>query len=125
MSGTKHPVQQLEPSNLLEPLDLSDEHVSGVDSSSRSDHHGAPARTFRPARASAPMPRPTERGHRGPSKSALIIAGAVVCFAAGAMLTRALPTGVVKPSQTVGSATRESAPAPAAIERGQSKPTEA
>jgi hypothetical protein len=104
MSPTHEPIRQLEPSNLLEPLDLPE-----------------------------PAPEPVEstpsaaRERRWALKPALVVAGALVCVAAGAALPQlaALTRGDTKVSQTVGSATRPAesvAPAPAASD--QSTPIE-
>ena len=102
MSPTHEPICQLEPSNLLEPLDLPE-----------------PA----PERVKSIPPAALER--RWALKPALVVAGALVCVAAGAALPQlaALTRGEMKASQTVGSATRPAAPAPAASD--QSTPIEA
>src|SRR5262249_10511663 len=96
---------QLEPSNLLETLDLGD-HWNLEGSSAVVDRDA----TWRPSRINAPPPAP--RRGRGPLKAALILTGAGGCFAAGrgasnfALLSfegvRLLPlTSTTRPSASV------------------------
>jgi hypothetical protein len=87
MPSTREPIQLLEPSDLLEPLDLRDHHTNSVYALAYPEYGGiansASARTS--TRGSAPAPvRPGSRG----LKSALIVAGALACFGAGAALSQ-------------------------------------
>jgi len=101
-------VHLLEPSNLLEPLDLTDEHLSEVHSAGNSDRGGPPGFPRRSARKA--MPRTVGHGRRSPFKSTLIVGGAVVCLATGTLLARTIPLGVLKPLQSVESAAPVSTP---------------
>jgi hypothetical protein len=125
MSPTHEPVHQLEPSNLLEPLDLEDHHIGPAVSSGSSDR-GNPPTEFTRAIASEPIPLSSRRGRRWPLNAALIVAGALTCFGAGAALTQfsTLTTpAAIKPSQTI--ATRPAAPvAQMELKPEQSKPTQ-
>jgi hypothetical protein len=129
MSSTHDPILLLEPSNLLEPLDLADRYVNPADPSARPDRdgtaHGTSPRGFaRTTTRSASVSAPIERRWR--LKSALIVAGALACFGAGAALPQLpdLTLGDSKPAQ-VASASRQSAPAAGApIKSETSKPAE-
>ena len=101
-------IHLLEPSNLLEPLDLTDEHLSKVHSARNSDRGGPPSVPRRSARQA--MPRTVGHGRRSPFKSTLIVGGAVVCLATGTLLARTIPLGVLKPAQSVENAARVSTP---------------
>jgi hypothetical protein len=100
-------IHLLEPSNLLEPLDFTDEHLSEV-SAGNFDRAGPPSVPRRSARKA--MPRAVGHGRQSPFKSTLIVGGAVVCFATGTLLARTIPLGVLKPSQSVDTAARVSTP---------------
>src|SRR5262245_66339003 len=82
MSSSREPIYQLEPSNLLEPLDLAERPAESICRLAHSDYG-----TSKPA-ATPAMPRqrvapPIGRG-RQRLKSALLLAGALGCVAAGA-----------------------------------------
>lgn len=128
MSSTRDPILLLEPSNLLEPLDLADRYVNPADPSARPDRdgtaHGTSPRGFtRTTRRSASVSAPIERRWR--LKSALLVAGALACFGAGTALPQLpdLTFGDIKPAQ-VASASRQSAPAAGAPIKEVSKPAE-
>jgi hypothetical protein len=108
MSSTRDPILLLEPSNLLEPLDLADRQVDPENPSARPAGQGTSSRRFmRPARgdsisASAAITR--DRSWR--VKSALLVAGAFACLATGAALPQLpdLVFGDAKPAQQAKSA---------------------
>jgi hypothetical protein len=106
---THGPIHLLEPSNLLEPLDLTDEYFDATSPSVHSDDHGTPRvsrrRTPSEPLAAAAVARPTRRV----LKSALIVALAVACFGAGAALPRLTSVVGINPSQLVGTANEPSA----------------
>lgn len=86
MSSSHEPIYQLEPSNLLEPLDLAERPAESICRLAHPDYG-----TSKPA-ATPAMPRqrvapPIGRG-RPRLKSALLLAGALGCVAAGAALPR-------------------------------------
>jgi hypothetical protein len=122
MSPTHESIHQLEPSNLLEPLDLADQNVR-PDSGTRLDPGAASPRSTIPAEPATP---PGRRVSSWPVKAALILAGAVACFGAGAAVSHlATVTSVagLKLSRTDASAIPPSAPvAPTRLE--QTKPAE-
>src|SRR5262245_22143569 len=105
MSSPHRSTDQLEPSNLLAPLDFGD-HWNLEGSSAAADRDA----TWRPSRINAPPSAP--RRGRGSLKMALILTGAVICFAAGAAASKFTILsfeGVRLPTLT--STTRPSAPA--------------
>jgi hypothetical protein len=86
MSSSREPIYQLEPSNLLEPLDLAEQPVESIRRPAHPDYG-----TSKPA-ATPAMPRdraapPIGRGRRR-LKSALLVAGALGCIAVGTALPR-------------------------------------
>jgi hypothetical protein len=93
MSSTRDPILLLEPSNLLEPLDLADRQVDPANPSARPAGEGTSSRRFmRPTRgesisASAAVTRDRSSPDRSwRLKSALLVAGAFACVATGAAL---------------------------------------
>ena len=138
MSLPRVPIDQLEPSNLLEPLDLADRQidpttrpatprVDPAKPSARADRAETGATGFnRIVPSMAPSP-PAAAGSRWPLKSALIVAGALACFGAGAAVQQlgSLKSVGTKPSPAVATA-----PAPAAataqapVKSEQSQPAE-
>jgi hypothetical protein len=123
MSPTHESIHQLEPSNLLEPLDFADQHVN-PELGARLDPGAASRRSTIPAESAKPSGR---RISSWPFRAALILAGAVACFGAGAAVSHlATVTSVagLKLSRTDASAIPPSAPvAPTRLE--QTKPAEA
>jgi hypothetical protein len=105
MFPTHEPIHQLEPSNLLEPLDLGDQHVDPLQSSTRSQGGTTQAIVRRPVSAKA------RRGSARPFKSALIVAGGLACFGAGAAVSQLATFDSIKSSPTVRSVTRPAQPA--------------
>ncbi len=106
MASTHEPIHLLEPANLLEPLDLSDQPAGPARPMVDADRASA-------RRVSAPRPasakRGTERfGRRGRRmlKAAVIVAGAVACFGAGAALPQLAGIGLdrIDVPQPVGKA---------------------
>jgi hypothetical protein len=103
MSSTHKPVQLLEPSDLLEPLDLSDRQSDLFYRSARAEPPAASSqRGFARVSGGAPGPRPTEK--RSPLKSILMLAGALACFGAGTALPQfqSFMRGDHMPGATVG-----------------------
>jgi hypothetical protein len=114
VSSTPDPILLLEPANLLEPLDLRDRDIDPANWSARPGPDGtSPKRATRTNRSN-PTP-PIGRDSRWPVRSALVVAGALACFGAGAAMPQ-LPNlfGESEHLQTDGSATRPSAPPAAA-----------
>lgn len=101
--------QLLEPSNLLEPLDLTEQRLDFVHPLSRPQANEKPEKGFRRTSAAALGLRPS-RQRRFPLKSALMLAGALACFGAGTLLSQlhSLPRWDVEPDSTVGSASQRS-----------------
>src|SRR5258708_2822674 len=86
MSSTRDPVLLLEPSHLLEPLNLQGRYVEPANQEAGPGRDGtSPRGTARTTRSGATS-APTGRGGRWPLKSALIVAGGLACFGAGAAL---------------------------------------
>jgi hypothetical protein len=114
MSSTHEPPQLLEPSNLLEPLDLKHQHGDFADPSARGQRGERGPRTqpqFTRGKPGVPRPRQAER--RSSMKSILLAAGALACFGAGTLFSH---MQIVTPSD-VGSPTATTAnrsPAPLA-----------
>jgi hypothetical protein len=115
MSSTRDPILLLEPSNLLEPLDLADRHVDPASPSAQSDPNmSSPAGIARAQSAAAAIRRDATRGSqpigrrsaserdgRWRLKSALLVAGALACVATGTALPQLpeLMFGDAKPAQ--------------------------
>jgi hypothetical protein len=110
MSSTRDPILMLEPSNLLEPLNLAERYAELENSSASNDGDRTSSKRFR-----RPTPAPIERESRGDSrwrpKSALLVAGAFACVAAGTALPQLpdLVFGDAKPAQQAKSAQQTSA----------------
>lgn len=104
MSSPRRPTDQLEPSNLLEPLDLGD-HWNLEGSSAAADWDA----TSRPSRINAPPP--AQRRGWGALKAALILTSAVICFAAGAAASKFAMLSFGARQPTLTSSARPSAPA--------------
>ena len=124
MSPIHESVQQLEPSNLLEPLDLTDRYPGLPASSARSEYKNPLTDSVRPiTRAPMPMSRRHRRGWS--MHPALILASALACFGAGAAVTRfSAPTPpAVESSQTVATGPSVRAVQPE-FKPEQSTPTE-
>jgi len=86
MPSSHEPVHQLEPSNLLEPLDLAEQPAESIRRLAYPDYGTSkPAAT--PAMPRERVPPPVGRTRRR-LKSALLVAGALGCVAAGAALPR-------------------------------------
>jgi hypothetical protein len=138
MPSTRDPILLLEPSNLLEPLDLADRHVDPAAASTRSDRDVTSATSSMRAQSAAaaicgpdaprgarsplswdgsqPIRRdslsaPTERESRWRLKSALLVMGALACVATGTALPQLaeLPFGDVPSSQQTKSAQQQKA----------------
>lgn len=121
MPSTRDPILSLEPSNLLEPLDLADRDVTSATSSARAQSAAAAisrpdasraersplswAVDSHPVRKAALSP-PIERESRWRLKSALLVMGALACVATGTALPQLaeLPFGDAQPSQQAKSA---------------------
>jgi hypothetical protein len=87
MPSTREPIQLLEPSDLLEPLDLRDHHANSVYALAYPEYGGTPSSASAHASVRASSPTPVPHGSRA-LKSALIVAGALACFGAGAALSQ-------------------------------------
>ena len=111
MSSTHEPPQLLEPSNLLEPLDLN-QHGDFVDPSACGERGERGPRTqpqFTRGKPRVPRPRQAER--RSSMKSILLAAGALACFGAGTLFSHmqiVTPSDVGSP--TMATANRSFAP---------------
>ena len=112
MSSTHEPPQLLEPSNLLEPLDLKHQHGDFADPSARRERSERGPRTqpqFTRGKPRVPRPRQAER--RSSMKSILLAAGALACFGAGTLFSHmqiVTPSDVGSP--TMATANRSFAP---------------
>jgi hypothetical protein len=119
--STRDPILLLEPANLLEPLSLEDRPGDpGIPRLDR-DGNAPPVRRRPPATASS---RAGAGALRWRVKTALVVAGGVMCFGAGAAMP-ALPSlifGEVKHAPPVERAARPTAPAQVTAEAP--KPTE-
>jgi hypothetical protein len=128
MSSTHEPPQLLEPSNLLEPLDLKHQHTDFADRLARGESGEAGARPQpRFTRKTPRVPRPSEAGRRSPVKSILLAAGALACFGAGTLFSQiqSLTPADVGSSPTIASANRAPAPlAEVVTKTDESTPTE-
>ena len=84
MSSTRDPILLLEPSNLLEPLNLADRSDAPASALARPERPDTSSKRFmRPSKSTT---APIDRDRRWRLKSALIVAGALACFAAGTAL---------------------------------------
>jgi hypothetical protein len=110
MSSTHEPPQLLEPTNLLEPLDLKHQHGAFAGASARGDS-GAPAQR-RFTRDAPRAQRPSEPARRSPVKSVVLAAGALACFGAGTLFSHVdiLTPSDVGSSPTIASANHPPAP---------------
>jgi hypothetical protein len=128
MSSTHEPPQLLEPSNLLEPLDLKHQHTGFADRSARGESGEAGARPQpRLTRETPRVPRPSEAGRRSPVKSILLVAGALACFGAGTLFSQMqiLTPADVGSSPTIASANRAPAPLAKVVTKShEATPTE-
>ena len=151
MPSTRDPILMLEPSNLLEPLNLADRHGDPASpSTSPARPQSAAAAICRDDAAREKLPEsvamgaqrirrdsfsaPIERDSRWRLKSALLVAGALACVATGTALPQLpeLMFGDAKPAQqtksaqqTVADATKPSAPvADAPAKSEEPKPAE-
>jgi hypothetical protein len=88
MSSTHEPPQLLEPTNLLEPLDLKHQDGAFAGPSARGDSGERGARAQRRSTRDGPgAPRPNEPARRSPVKSVVLAAGALACFGAGTLFS--------------------------------------
>ena len=113
MSSTHEPPQMLEPTNLLEPLDLSHQEGAFAGPSARGDSGERGARAQRRFTRYAPrVPRPSEAERRSPVKSIVLAAGALACFGAGTLFTNVdiFTSSDVGSSPTIASANHPPAP---------------
>jgi hypothetical protein len=138
MSSTRDPILLLEPSNLLEPLNLADRHGDPASPSTRPDRHltspTSPARTQSAAAAISrhdaareklpdsvvmgaqrirrdSFSSPIQRDSRWRLKSALLVAGALACVATGTALPQLpeLVFGDAKPAQQTTKSAQQTA----------------
>jgi hypothetical protein len=112
MASTRQSPQLLEPSNLLEPLDLTEQQLDFVYSSTRPQNDENSQKRFPATTANAPVLRASEGRRRSPLTSFLIVAGAVACFGAGTVLSQlySLTRGDLGPGSIIGSASQPSSP---------------
>jgi hypothetical protein len=87
MPSTREPIQLLEPADLLEPLDLRDHHTNSVYALAYPEYGATPSDAFARASVRDSAPAPMRRGSRV-LRSALLVAGALACFGAGAALSQ-------------------------------------
>jgi hypothetical protein len=108
MASTREPPQLLEPSNLLEPLDLTKQRLDCVYPLNRPQKDENSQRGFARTTAGAPVLRASKSQRRSPLKSVLIVAGAVACFGAGTVFPQlhSLTRGDLGPESTVESASQ-------------------
>ena len=108
--STQEPPQLLEPSNLLEPLDLKHQHAGFADPSASGERGARAQRKL--TRETTRVPRPSEAEQRSPVKSILLAAGALACFGAGTLFSQIqiLTPSDVGSSPTIASASRPPAP---------------
>jgi hypothetical protein len=111
MSSTHEPPQLLEPTNLLEPLDLEHQDDAFAGRSARGES-GAPGTQRRFTRETPRPARPSVPARRSPMKSALVAAGALACFGAGTLFSHVdmLTLSDLVSSPPVASANRPPAP---------------
>ena len=128
MPSTRDPILLLEPSNLLEPLDLADRHADPASPSVRSEQNttsptslaraqsAAAAIRRDAARGSQPIGRrslsaPVDGDSRWRLKSALLVAGALACVATGTALPQLpeLMFGDAKPAQQTTKSAQQTA----------------
>jgi len=111
MSSTHEPPQLLEPSNLLEPLDLN-QHGDFADPSACGERGERGPRTQPQFTRGKPLvPRPRQAERRSSMKSILLAAGALACFGAGTLFSHmqiVTPSDVGSP--TMATANRSFAP---------------
>lgn len=110
MSSTHEPPQLLEPTNLLEPLDLKHQDGAFAGASARGDS-GVRAQP-RSTRDAPRAPRPSETARRSPVKSVVLAAGALACFGAGTLFSHVdiFTSSDVGSSPTIASANRPPTP---------------
>lgn len=111
--STHEPIRLLEPSNLLEPLDLRDKYLRPTSSSAHRDH-GPPSSSDKPRKPSAPLAAPAAPRSRWLLKSVVIIIGAVACFGAGVALPQFTSLGLFDRDRSQPSAMTTQPPAQAA-----------
>jgi hypothetical protein len=112
MASTREIPQLLEPSNLLEPLDVTEQQLDFVYPLTRPQKDEDSQKGFARTSASAPVLRMSESRRRSPLKSLLIVAGAVACFGAGTVFPQlhSLTRGDLGPGSIIGSASQPSPP---------------
>jgi hypothetical protein len=112
MSSTHEPPQLLEPSNLLEPLDLKHQHGDFADPSACGERGERGPRTQTQfTRGKSRIPRPRQAERRSSMKLILLAAGALACFGAGTLFSHmqiVTPSDVGSP--TMATANRSFAP---------------
>jgi hypothetical protein len=112
MSSTDEPPQLLEPSNLLEPLDLKHQHGDFADPSACGERGERGPRTQTQfTRGKSRIPRPRQAERRSSMKLILLAAGALACFGAGTLFSHmqiVTPSDVGSP--TMATANRSFAP---------------
>ncbi len=132
MPSTRDPILLLEPSNLLEPLDLADRHVDPANPTARAEREDS-SRFMRPVRRDS-ISAPIERDRSWRLKSAVIVVGAFACIAAGAALPQLpelafgdrKPAQQTKPSQqTVAQTIADATKQPVRVVRTPAKSEEA
>ena len=128
MSSTHEPPQLLEPSNLLEPLDLKHQHEGLADPSARGERGERGPRTQPQFTRQKPrVSPPSQAERRSPVKSILLTAGALACFGAGTLFSQMqiFTPADVGSSPTMATANRPPAPlAGVATNPEESTPTE-
>jgi hypothetical protein len=124
MASTREAPQLLEPSNLLEPLDLTEQQLDFVYPLTRPRTDENSQKGFGRTTAGAPVLRASESQRRSPLKSLLIVAGAVACFGAGTMFPQlhSLTRGDLKSGSIIGSASQPSSPIAAGATKSHEGP---
>jgi hypothetical protein len=127
MVSTREPPQMLEPSNLLEPLDLTEQQLDFVYPLTRPQKKENSQKGFARTTAGSPVLRAIESQRRSLLKSVLIVTGAIACFGAGTLLPQlhSFTRGDLGPESIVGSASKPSSPiAEVATKSDEARPVE-
>jgi hypothetical protein len=126
MASTRDLPQLLEPSTLLEPLDLTEQRLDFVYPLTRPQKDEKSQKGFGRTTARPPALRASESQRRSPLKSLLMVAGAVACFGAGTVFPQLHSlTRDLRPGSIMGSASQPSSPiAEVATKSDEASPVE-
>jgi hypothetical protein len=125
MASTRDLPQLLEPSNLLEPLDLTEQRLDFVYPLTRPHKDETSQKGFGRTTARPPALRASESQRRSPLKSLLMVAGAVACFGAGTVFPQFHNlTQDLRPGSIVGASQPSSQIAEVATKSDEASPVE-